>query len=45
MNLKNPINFLKKSNNSFNLYLKDRIEINKIINLYDKDQKKNQRIF
>lgn len=44
MNLKNPINLLKKANKSFNLYLKDRIEINKTINRYDKD-KKNQGIF
>ncbi len=45
MNLKNPINLLKKANKSFNLYLKDRIETNKIIKRYAKDQKKIKEFF
>lgn len=43
--LKNPLNFIKKANKTFNIYLENYKRIDSFLNEYEKDQKKNDTFF
>jgi FkbM family methyltransferase len=45
LTLRNPLNFLKKANKCFNLYLKDHDKIDNIISSYGDDQEKFKEFF